>query len=156
MTKVANTLLATAIVLGAAIVGLTAQSPSREPRKLVIVGRVLYEDKTPVEHLNVMVEEAQVKDGKITTTWKVGADGKVANPLAYTDKTGRFRIEADPSFWAGTGKFVVSGGFLPGTMTNAGMFMAAAGVPMLYEIDPKTVIDAKTKPIDLGDITVKK
>lgn len=128
---------------------MPAQAPSSAQRKVTITGRLLYENKKPIVGIHVMVMEAESKDGKIATTWKTGPDGKLANPSAVSDKEGRFSIVADPSFWAGTGNFTLSGGFLPGTTANAGILRGPGEVPMLL------TVDAKATKLDLGDIVVR-
>ncbi len=128
----------------------TATAQLAPPGKVTITGRLLLEGKSPIVGIHVMLMEARSKDGKLTTTWKIGPDSRLANPTAFTDKDGRFLIEADPAFWAGTGNFTLSGGFLPGTTTNAGILQGPGNVPMLLSVDDKT------KMVDLGDINVKK
>jgi hypothetical protein len=124
-------------------------SIARSADKVAITGRLLYEDKSPIVDILVMVMEAQSKDGKLTETLKVGPGGKYTNPSAHTDETGRFLIEADPAFWAGTGRFTLRGGLIPGTMTNAGLLRGPGDTPLLLSIA------AKKSKLDLGDIIVK-
>ena len=150
MTKALNVTLAAVAMVSMVAAIAAAQATSSAARKVTIAGRLLYEDKSPIVGIRVMVMETESKDGRITTTWKTGPDGTLANPSAVTDNAGRFSIEAAPSFWASTGDFTVSGGFLPGTTTNAGILLGPGQVPMLLSID------AKTNKVDLGDIVVVK
>lgn len=121
--------------------------------RVTITGRLLDKNNSPIAGLWVILSEASVtntKEGeKISTTIKTGADGKLANPTATTDSEGRFTIVADRRFWQETGKFILKGGFLPGTATNAGDLQGPNGTPLLITIDPNT------KKFDLGDILVK-
>jgi hypothetical protein len=120
---------------------------------VTITGRLLDKSNSPIAGMSVMLFEASVtntKDGeKISITLKTGADGKLVNPTATTDSEGRFTIVADRRFWQKTGKFTLSGGFLPGTATNAGYLQGPNGTPLLITIDPNT------SRSDLGDIPVK-
>jgi hypothetical protein len=147
-----------------AALGLPAQLPAQKKTgskpparkeipdeyRVVITGRLVDKDKSPIAGMHVMVCEAVTdrEKGTMDCPLVVGADGKLANPDATTDKAGRFRIVADRRFWEKSGEFTLSGGFLPGTTTNAGLLTGSGKTPMTIGVDKET------RNVDLGEIPV--
>jgi len=121
-----------------------------DEHRVEITGRLVGKDKSPIAGMHVMVCEAvtdREKDNR-DCPWVVGADGKLANPDATTDKAGRFRIVADRRFWEKSGEFTLSGGFLPGTTTDAGLLTGPGKTPMTIRVDKGT------RNVNLGEIPV--
>ena len=121
-----------------------------DEHRVEITGRLVYKDRSPIAEMHVMVCEAVTdrEKGTMDCPLVVGADGKLANPDATTDKAGRFRIVADRRFWEKSGEFTLSGGFLPGTTTNAGLLTGSGKTPMTIRVDKGT------RNVDLGEIPV--
>jgi hypothetical protein len=144
--KIAALLLLYLIVLWAIAEAQTVKIP--DEYSIMITGRILNEKKEPLVHLNIIISETQADN--VAISWRIGGDGKLANPQTYTDANGRFSIAADRRFWEKTGYFTLYGGFLPGTTQNAGVLRGPGGGPVVIKTDPKT------KKFEIGDIIVSK
>lgn len=113
-----------------------------------ITGRLLTPNSAPLAGMEVLVSETDCARPAIA--WQTGSDGRLINPRATTDASGRFRITADRRFWARTGCFTLQGGLIPGTMEGAGILRGEANAPVLVTPAPRA------RSITLGDIVVRR
>ncbi len=116
-----------------------------EEYKVIIRGRLLYEDKSPVADKEVQLWGVKKKGEEFQVTQRYSDKGKLLNPIVDTDSSGNFTIVADRRLWKESGKFVLS---------------ARIYYDITYITDSNNIlrlfeVDESIKKIEVGDITVK-